>query len=179
MKTRKLFFKTAVITGILLISNIISAQRGNCKGPRYNEDFKCSNNSFCLSIPDLTDEQTEQIKQLRIAHLKEVKGLKNELNEKQARHQTLMTSDIVKMDEINKNIDEIIQIKSALMKAKAAHKQAVRDLLNEEQKLYFDVHLIRKNCYGHRNKHGHKHKHNRYYVLDEVSDADLVDLIEQ
>ncbi len=149
MKTKSLL-KLAVITGIILFTQNLTAQKG--KGYYKGQGDAGWHQGFCLSIPDLSDEQKEQISQLRIKHFKEVKGLKNELNEKMAKHQTLITADEANLDEINKNIDEITQIKNKLMKAKAAHQQAIRALLTEEQKVLFDQHLMKKGNRG----HGHR-----------------------
>lgn len=147
MKTKSLL-KLAVLTGIILVTQNLAAQKGKGYGKGQGND-NWQGKGYCLSIPDLSDEQKDKISQLRIVHLKEVKNLKNELNEKMAKHQTLITADEANLDLINKNIDEITQIKNKLMKAKAAHQQAIRALLTEEQKVYFDLHLMKKGKRGH------------------------------
>ncbi len=92
-------------------------------------------------VPDLTEKQKEQIKQLRTEHLKAMLPLKNQLMEKRARLHTISTSENVNMKEINNMIEEIGAIKTRLMKERAAHRQEIRTLLTQEQRLMFDMHL--------------------------------------
>lgn len=90
-------------------------------------------------IPDLTEKQKEQIQQLRTEHLKALLPLKNQLMEKEARLQTLSTSEKVDMKEINTIIEEIGAIRTRMMKERAAHRQEIRTLLTEKQRLLFDA----------------------------------------
>jgi Spy/CpxP family protein refolding chaperone len=90
-------------------------------------------------IPDLTEKQKEQIKELRTEHLKAMLPLKNQLMEKRARLRTLSTSEKVDIREVNSVIEEIGTLKTKIMKEQAAHRQDVRTLLTEEQRLFFDA----------------------------------------
>ncbi len=89
-------------------------------------------------IPNLTDEQKKQIKELRMKNAKELLPLKNQLAEKKARLRTLSTVDQVKMNEIEKVIDEIGSINVQIMKKNAAQQQNFRKLLTEEQRIACD-----------------------------------------
>ena len=44
------------------------------------------------------------------------------------------------MNAINKTIDEISVLKNTMMKKREAHKQEIRKILNDEQRLFFDAH---------------------------------------
>lgn len=101
----------------------------------------------CCNIPDLTDEQKTKIEKMKMTHMKDMMQLKNQMAEKKAHKKTLMTADKVDMVEINKAIDEIGAINVTIMKKEAEHIQAVRALLTDEQRTYFDMH------------HGNKMKH--------------------
>lgn len=91
-------------------------------------------------IPDMTEQQKEQMEQLRTEHLKVMLPLKNQLQEKMARLRTLSTAEKVNMNDINKKIDEIGELKIKLMKERATHRQDIRKLLTEEQRVMFDMH---------------------------------------
>lgn len=91
-------------------------------------------------IPDMTEEQKEQIEESRTEHLRVILPLKNQLMEKEARLHTLSTAEKVNMKEIYKMIEEIGELKIKAMKEHAAHRQEVRKLLTEEQRLVFDMH---------------------------------------
>ena len=45
------------------------------------------------------------------------------------------------MKAINANIDEITKLQNQMMKKAAEHRQQVRNLLTDEQKLWFDSHV--------------------------------------
>lgn len=85
-----------------------------------------------------TEEQKEQMKKLRLETVKNVKPLKNELGELMARQQTLSTADKADLKAINKNIDEMSELKADIAKIMAAQHQQIRSLLTEEQLVKFD-----------------------------------------
>ena len=91
-------------------------------------------------IPDLTDEQQEQIKAMRVEHMKEMQSLRNAFGEKKARLRTLTTKSKVNMTEVNRVIDEVGALRTQMMKQKAAHHQSIRELLTDEQRVFFDAH---------------------------------------
>lgn len=86
-----------------------------------------------------TEEQQETIKNLRLETAQEVKPLKNELNELNARQQTLSTADKADLNAINKNIDKMSEIKADIQKIMAKQQQDVRAMLSKEQLLKFDA----------------------------------------
>lgn len=98
-----------------------------------NKEHKCM-------IPGLTDDQQKKIDVLKIAHQKQMLDLKNQIREKEARLITITTGEKINKDEAYKVIDEISALKAAREKAKLDHRLAIRSLLNDEQKLWFDMH---------------------------------------
>jgi Spy/CpxP family protein refolding chaperone len=60
------------------------------------------------------------------------------MNELRARKRTLNTTDKADLTEINSVIDQMTEVHNKMMKASAKHLQEVRNLLTEEQKVYFD-----------------------------------------
>ena len=105
-------------------------------------------------IPNLTDDQKKKIKELRVPLSKEVLPLTNQLAEKKAHLKTLQTAEKADLSAINSTIDDIGQLQSQIMKKHAAHTQAVRKLLTDEQRIAFDMH---KNS-----GHDHSKQHSRY-----------------
>jgi Spy/CpxP family protein refolding chaperone len=89
-------------------------------------------------IPNLTDEQKEQMKTLKLDLIKSNKSLKNEMKEKEARLHTLSTADEVDLDAIYKVVEEIGALQISIAKNMATHRQEVRKILTEEQKIFFD-----------------------------------------
>ncbi len=148
MKTLKLnLLVSLMLSTMLLIGNATMAQAnrpGNCKGQM---------NSKMTTIPDLSSDQQSQIKTLRIKAQKEALSLRNELKEKRAHLQSLSTSDKANQKEIDNEIDKISEIQAKLMKIRAKLRQDIRNILTEEQRVYFDTHysqIMRKHANGYR-----------------------------
>ena len=110
-----------------------------------------------MNIPDLTDSQKTQLKQMRTTHMKEAMPLRNLMKEKEAHLQTISTVDNVNMNEVNKLIEEIGAIKLDLAKKRAAHRQAIRKILTNDQRVFFDMHSKKH----HKRGHGMKGKRGR------------------
>lgn len=147
MKTVKFKTITAILVALLLSVNTnIFAQSGKkCSHhvEKHQDGKKCSHDMKKhhdgMEFLNLTDEQKSQIKKLKIANMKEMLPIKNQLAEKKAHIRTLTTADNVDMNAVNKTIDEIGNIKATMMKKQAAHKQEIRKLLNDEQRIHFDM----------------------------------------
>lgn len=98
----------------------------------------------CCGIKDITPDQQKQMEALHQKMMKDVLPIKNQIAEKKAHLVTVSTGDNVDMMAVNKTIDEIYALKAELAKKKEVLKQDVRKLLNDEQKLQFDM----KNAHG-------------------------------
>lgn len=112
------------------------------QGPRGINNTQKGFNQ-CQNIPDLTDAQKEKINNLRTAHLKEMLTFKNQLNEKRAHLKTISTGDNVDENKVYAAIDEIGKLKTEIQKKRFKHRQDVRNVLTDEQKVYFDMHTGR------------------------------------
>lgn len=139
MKTRIL---SMILIAVFAISTTVLAQntQERKRTPEQREmmmkrqkQMKDSRQSF------FTEEQRETMKSLRLELAKDVKPLKNELNELNARQQTLTTADKADLNSINKNIDKISDLKADIQKIMAKQHQQVRSMLTEEQLVKFDA----------------------------------------
>lgn len=92
-----------------------------------------------------TDEQKEKMKELRLVTAKQIKPLKNELNELNAKQQTLTTAGKTDLKAINSNIDKMSEVKADIQKILVAQNQEVRSMLTEEQLLKFDAMKTKRN----------------------------------
>jgi len=106
-------------------------------------------------LPDLTDAQKEKIEALRTQHMKDAMVLRNQIAEKRAKLNTLRIADKPNTNEINKIIDEIGSLRTKMMKMGESHRQKVRALLTDEQKVMFDRMHMRKDS-GCMKGHGRK-----------------------
>ena len=94
---------------------------------------------FTFPERNLDDKQREEIRKIRSEQLKERTQTRNFLNEKSAKLEILQTADKPDVKEINKVIDEIAAVQAQEMKDQAASRQKIRNLLTEEQRVYFDA----------------------------------------
>ncbi len=127
MKTKKIM----IIAVLVFVSGSIFAQ-GQMKR-------KGQVGGRMMNIPDLTDVQKTQIKDMRTANMKVMLPLKNELREKQAHLNTISTGDNVKITDVNIAIEEISAIKLTMAKKRAQHRQDIRKILSDDQRVFFDM----------------------------------------
>ncbi len=134
--------------GILFFALVFSlntfAQRGYGQGNGqgygndYTNDYRNDQGYFCNNLPDLTDEQQTKITEFRTKHLKQMQDDRNQLALKRASLQVMRTAESVDMSAINKIIDEMGVIQTRKHKNREQHFQDVRNLLTDNQKIYFD-----------------------------------------
>lgn len=132
-----------IILVIIMTSGISLAQYGGGEshdGQGYNS---CKTKGGYCKLPNLTDDQETQIKNLKLKFLKEKMILTNHLNEKKAHLKTLETSENPDINDINTILEEIYAIKLEIARKKAALTQEIRKILNEEQRLIFDLRRIK------------------------------------
>ena len=125
------------VVALLLVTGIAFAQQPEI-GHEHGEKM-CSRSNKPM-IPDLTEEQQEEIKALRVEHMKILQQLRNQLGEKKARLRTLSTGAKVDMSEINRVIEDVGEMRTQMMKMRAQHRQDLRELLTDEQRVIFDAH---------------------------------------
>jgi len=146
MKTIKLKSLSLVLAVILFsFGTEVNAQRNQGKKIQNNQNRECS-------IPDLTDAQKSKIEVLRTKQLKEATTHKTLMAEKRANLNTLRIADKPDMKKINSTIDEMGALRTKHLKSREAHRQAVRALLTDKQKVYFDSHKCQKMHKGHKGK---------------------------
>lgn len=89
-------------------------------------------------IPDLTPDQLSKIEKLRLEHQKEMLPIRTKM---QALRLDLRTMIMEEQDQkkIDDKIEEIGKIRTELMKKQVKHRLAIRSLLTDDQKVYFDA----------------------------------------
>lgn len=150
MKTR--IFTTAIM--MFLISLASFGQPGMGYGPCHDMNKDSLKMAGMTGIPNLTDKQMEQIKTLRTEHLKTVTKKRNLLKEKRAHLTVLMTQDHPDQKAIDKTIGEINLIRGELLKERVGMQLKIRNLLTDEQKVYFDKKLSGMGMHKKGKRHG-------------------------
>jgi Spy/CpxP family protein refolding chaperone len=101
--------------------------------------------------PQLTAEQQDAIDKLHFEAQKEFVKLNAQVAEKRAELRLLQQEDSPSLRKINSKIDEISELNNTKMKVMAEKRMKIRELLTEEQKVYFDS---RMNNMGRRGSRG-------------------------
>ena len=91
-----------------------------------------------LGIPDLTADQLKQIEKLRLEHQKDVLPIRTKLQTKRLELRTLILED-KDQKEIEKKVEELGSIRTEMMKKHITHHLAIRNLLTDDQKVFFDA----------------------------------------
>ena len=106
----------------------------------------------------LSDEQRNQLAGLKLEYKKQAIPLKLKIKQAKVELALLITSDKPDDSRIDKKIDEITKLKNQKMRLKARHKIAVRKLLTAEQRVYFDMKILKKAARG-KGGHGRRGHH--------------------
>jgi len=105
----------------------------------------------------LTDAQQQQVSKLKLDYKKKVLPIKARIKQAKIELALLMTADKPNQKAIDKKIDEILKLKGEKMRAKANHKIEVRKVLNETQRVAFDLHVLKKASRGKERCHHEGH----------------------
>ncbi len=103
---------------------------------------------YCLMLPDLTEEQQADIRELRLQQIERNTNYRNQMAELRARKRTLMTA-AEDTESMNELIDEMTALRNVHMKENVQHRQALRELLTDDQRIIFDS----KPMYRHDRRH--------------------------
>lgn len=132
MKTQQLIISTLLI---FLFAGIFDSQAQR-RGERANRG-PAANQAECV-IPDLTEEQQNQINELRTKRIKASTQHRANMAELRAKKRSLSIADTPDMNKVNAVIDDMAEMRSANLKENAAHRQAVREILTDEQRVIYD-----------------------------------------
>ncbi|BDD11172.1 hypothetical protein FUAX_36040 [Fulvitalea axinellae] len=136
-------------------------------GTKGKKDFRRKGRDKFQSL-ELTDAQKEKLKQIKLDAMKESQPLRNKQRVLKAELESLQEAAKPNLRSINKKIDELSANMAAMMKVRAASRQAIRSELTEEQRLKFDAMAGRakhkmagKKGRGHNKGRGHGGSHKR------------------
>ena len=149
--------KVSILLTMLTIALTMSAQQQNMQ--IHKQGMMKANPEMIKS--QLTPDQQKQVAELSLKHQKETLQFNNELNEKKAQLKTLQQIDKPNLKDINSKIDEISALQNKKMKSSAAHRNTVRSLLTEEQRIHFDLRMRNGEKHGKMGKVGRSGRNGR------------------
>lgn len=142
MKTLK---STAISALFLVMASALIAQPGygrkgqNFEGERGMQEFR---------IPDLTEEQEEEIQEIRTTHIADMAEFRTDMRILRAEYRDLTSGKDYNKKAASQKIDEITSLKNKMMQQNLEHRNEVRSLLTNDQKVYFDKHRFGRNHRG-------------------------------
>jgi Spy/CpxP family protein refolding chaperone len=162
----KTVLKTIPLTALLfaLSVSLSAQQRANrtMQAPKQKEGMM---HQRMMDMLDLDAEQSQKVKTIHLNGEKSMLAFTNKIAEKKARLQTLVTADNYDSKAVNKVITEMSELQKDRMITKYAHRQQVRELLTDAQRVKFDrFHLNKqhmKGMNGMQGKHNMRGKQNR------------------
>lgn len=99
----------------------------------------------------LSDEQRKKADKLRLAYKRDKYLLKAKLKQAKVEFALLITTDSPNKSSISSKIDQIVKLKKEKLHLKANHKINIRKLLTDEQRVKFDLAVLKRMAKG---KHG-------------------------
>jgi Spy/CpxP family protein refolding chaperone len=91
---------------------------------------------------ELTESQESQIMDLRLALHKEILPLRTELSNLRSQLKLEITAEDFNENKVSKLASQIADLQKQIRMKRILHQRAVRNLLTEEQKKKFDLHVI-------------------------------------
>lgn len=101
----------------------------------------------------LSDEQQTKIEKLKLDFVKKKVMLKARTKILKADLSLLVTKNNAGMAEINRKIDQLVKLKRQILRLKYSHWVAVRKELTTEQRVSFDLAVMRKSRHGKYRRH--------------------------
>lgn len=139
---------TLIIGGVSMITPAMAEMQGmhgGRSGQHYAGGWKAS----------LTKDQQKQLNKIRLEHKKICYPVKARLKQAKVELALLMTSDSPKQKDLNKKVDEILKLKGEKMRLKVDKKIKIRKMLTEDQRVQFDMRVLKKAFHGKKGKGYH------------------------
>jgi len=118
---------------LLLSATTVFGQRG-----RHFERPRPEPRQECV-VENLTPEQEAKIQQLRSAQLERSLKHRAQMDELRARKRSLMLEKNPDMNAVNAVVDQMTAMRGDMMKEAIKHRQEIRNLLTDEQRVQFDA----------------------------------------
>ncbi len=160
---KQLFISMLALVLILSFFSLSFAQRpgmgqgmrmGQGQGPGMR-NAQGPGMGMCANIPELTDAQKTKIEKLWLAHQKEAQPKRLEMEKMRIELHELMIADKPNFNKITAKQEEMSKVRLEMQKNGAIQRLAVRELLTEKQRLFFDKRPMgRKGAGFHKGRRG-------------------------
>ena len=129
MKKKIMFVSLAVL--LISVGMVAADQKRNGNGPRQ-----------MMKMLELTEAQESQILDLKLDHEKQIMPLRTDLKELRSQMKLELIAEKFNENKVSKLMDQMSDLQKEIHMKRALHQRAVRDVLTEEQKKKFDLHIL-------------------------------------
>ena len=95
-----------------------------------------------MRMLELTESQESQIIEMKLEHEKQILPLRTELKELRTQLKLELTAEKFNENKVSKLLDQMAGLQKAIHMKRVTQQRAVRDILNDEQKKKFDLHIL-------------------------------------
>ena len=110
-----------------------------CPPPPPMADIQDDSEPPQLDIPGLSNDQKDKIHQANLEHMKTMTPLRNQVREKKARLQTVLTTSPFDNKTADQVAEELGKTGITILKETIRHDQELRNLLTLKQQIVFDA----------------------------------------
>lgn len=110
-----------------------------------------------MRMLELTESQESQILDLKLDHEKQILPLRTELKGLRTKMKMELTTEKFNENKVSNLIDQMSNLQKKIHMKRVFHQRAVRDILTEEQRKKFDLHILSRG-----DKWGGHFKHARH-----------------
>jgi Spy/CpxP family protein refolding chaperone len=156
MKLLTTLLSSALVTGSLFfVTPVTASEHGMMHGKSGHHGMSDGRHGWKAT---LTEAQQQQLSKIKLDYKKKVLPIKAKIKQAKIDLALLITTDKPDQKAIDKKIDEISKLKAEKMRAKAQKRVAVRKILDDKQRVMFDLHVLKKASKGKKGcKHGYHH----------------------
>lgn len=126
--------------GLILNIQLLFAQGGNDEPPQRMHRME--------RMLDLTDEQQSQMEDLRLKFEKEKLPLQSQIQKLRSDLKLELVKDQFDQKKVDQLVDQINSARKEIQKKRISHMREVRNILNDDQKKKFDMHVLSDRKFG-------------------------------
>ena len=147
----KLYSVVMATVMLLIISSFVYGQPEDGDNPRPMKRIG--------RMLDLTDEQRSQVEDLRLSFEKEKLPIQSKIHELRNDLKLELIRDSFDEKKVDLLLGQIESVRTELHKKRINHMRSVRNILNDDQKKKFDMHILSSRGFGNDQRRHHTPPH--------------------
>ncbi len=156
MKRKNMLIAVSTLMIILFTGMLVAQPFGQDRKARMG--VRGNHHERLAKMLDLNESQQSQIQEMRLSMQKEMIPLRSEVEKYQGELKLVMTAENFDAGKAESLVNKISDLRAKMKLKHLMQQQAVRNLLTDEQRKKFDLHILSNDRpgKGHRGKAGHR-----------------------